>query len=103
MRQYLALTAVAAFLTVNGLGAAPAHAACAADAEMAKTEVMMLPDGDSKTMALENVAMAMEKAAAKDETECMAQVTKAKMALAEHDAMAKDKMAKDAMAEPKTN
>ncbi len=62
---------------------------------------MALPDGDQKTMALQNVAMAMEKAAANDETECMAQVMKAKMALggdAMGDTMGKDKMdkAKDA-------
>ncbi len=93
MRQLLALTAVAAVLLANGLSTSPAHAACAADAAMTKDMLMELPDGDTKVMALQNVAMAMEKAAANDETECMAQVTKAKMALG-GDTMDKDKMDK---------
>ena len=43
---------------------AAGHAACAQDAAMTKDMAMAADDGDGKTMALEHVAMAMEKAIA---------------------------------------
>ncbi len=73
--------------------AQPAHAACLDDAMMVKEEAMGHSDGDAKTMAIDHVAMATEKASAGDETACMAEVTMAKEALA-GDAMAADSMEK---------
>ena len=101
MKQVLAIMAVGGMVLANGLSVPTAHAACADDAAMTKDMLMELPDGDTKTMALENVAMAMEKAAAHDEAECMAQVMKAKMAL-DGDAMG-DTMGRDKMEKAKTN
>ena len=73
----------------------PAHAACADDAAMTKEMAMAAADGDSKEMALKHVTMAMEKADASMEEECMAEVVKAKAAL-DGDVMEK-------MEEKKTN
>ena len=77
-----AAVAAVAGLFLQGLAApTPAHAACADDAAMTKEMAMAAEDGDGKTMALEHVAMAMEKADAKMEEDCMAEVVKAKAAL----------------------
>ncbi len=77
--------------------AQPAHAACMDDAMMVKEEAMGHADGDAKSMAIEHVAMATEKATAGNETECMAEVTMAK------EALAGDAMAADSMEKKKTN
>ena len=82
--KLIATAAVAAVagLFLQGLAApTPAHAGCADDAAMTKEMAMAAEEGDAKTMALEHVAMAMEKADAKMEEDCMAEVMKAKAAL----------------------
>ena len=83
MKVLLSAAAIAAVgLFLQGVTApTPAHAACAQDAAMTKDMAMAADDGDGKTMALEHVAMAMEKADANMEDECMAEVMKAKEAL----------------------
>ena len=82
MRPALALAALAAagFFLNSAIAPTPAHAACAEDAAMTK-EMAMEAEGDAKEMALKHVAMAMEKAEASMEEDCMAEVVKAKAAL----------------------
>ena len=77
--------------------AQPAYAACADDAAMVKAEAMAADDGNGKTMAIDHVAMAQEKASAGMEAECMVEVTLAK------EALAGDSMASDAMEKTTTN
>ena len=76
-----AALAAVGLLFYNFAVTTPAHAGCADDAAMTKEMAMAADDGDGKTMALEHVAMAMEKAEANMEDECMAEVMKAKAAL----------------------
>jgi len=73
----------------------PVHASsdtgCAADVMMTKEMAMKVTDASAKDKALEHVAMADEKAKAGMEDDCMAEVTKAKMAI-EGKEMMDDKM-----------
>ena len=90
---FLAVAGALAFGVASLTAPTPAHAACSDDAMMTKEMAMKVTDASAKEMALEHVAMADEKAKAGMEDECMAEVTKAKMAI-EGKEMMDDKMDK---------
>ena len=81
----MALASAMAFSAVSFTALTPAHAAsdstCATDAMMTKEMAMKVTDAAAKEMALEQLAMADEKAKAGMEDECMAELMKAKSAI----------------------
>ncbi len=89
----MAVAGALAFGAVNLTAPTPAHAACSDDVMMTKEMAMKVTDAAAKDEALEHVAMADEKAKAGMEDDCMAEVTKAKMAI-EGKEMMDDKMDK---------